>query len=46
MYLRVWDELFNLIGEINIFPNETNNKYFKTNLVPWTFKVNEKKVTF
>ena len=44
MYLRVWDELFNLIGEINIFPNETNNKYFKTNLVPWTFKVNEKKI--
>ena len=44
MYMRVWDERFELIGEINIFPNETNNRYLKTNLVPWGFKVNEKKI--
>ena len=44
MYMRVWNEKCELIGEINIFPNETNNKYVKTNLVPWNFKVNEKKI--
>ena len=44
MYMRVWDEKFDLIGEINIFPNETNNKSLKTNIVPWRFKVNEKKI--
>ena len=31
MYMRVWDERFELIGEINIFPNETNNRYLKNN---------------
>ena len=44
MYMRVWDTKFDLIGEIFIFPNETNNKYIKQHTVPWTFKVNEKKI--
>ena len=44
MYMRVWNEKFELIGEINIFPNETNNKFIKPHTVPWGFKVNEKKI--
>ena len=44
MYMRVWDKKFELIGEINIFPNETNNKFTKQHLVPWGFKVNEKRI--
>ena len=44
LYMRIWDENFDLIGEINIFPNEINNKYLKKNLVPWSFKINEKKI--
>lgn len=41
--MRVWNEKFELIGEINIFPNETNNKFIKPYTVLWGFKVNEKK---
>lgn len=46
-FLRVWNEKFELIGEINIFPDETNinaNKYIKRPKVEWGFKVNEKKL--
>ena len=44
-YLRIWDDSFTLIGEINIFQNESNNnRYLKANYVPWGFKVNEKKI--
>ena len=43
MHLRVWNEKLDLIGEINIFPNE-NHKFVKEKLCPWKFKVNEKAV--
>ena len=47
-YLKVWNEKFELIGEINVFPNEPNilNKYLnsKEKKVEWGFKVNEKKI--
>ena len=46
-FLRVWNEKFELIGEINIFADETNinaNKFIKREKVEWGFKVNEKKL--
>ena len=46
-FLRVWNEKFELIGEINIFPDEVNinaNKFIKRPKVEWGFKVNEKKL--
>ena len=46
-FLRVWNEKFELIGEINIFPDEVNinaNKFMKRPKVEWGFKVNEKKL--
>ena len=44
MYMRVWDEKFELVGEINIFPSEINDKSLKKALVPWNFKINEEKI--
>ena len=46
--LHIWDEHFEIIGEINLFPDEINNtnilnKNQKEN-VEWKFKVNEKKL--
>ena len=43
LHLRVWNEKFELIGEINIFFNE-NHKFVKPKLSPWKFKVNEKAI--
>ena len=45
-YLRIWDEKFDLIGEINIIHEENNiNKYIKDKReVEWKFQINEKKL--
>ena len=47
-YLKVWNEKFELIGEINIFLNEPNSlnryNYLKDTNVEWGFKVNETKL--
>ena len=46
-YLRIWNDKFELIGEINVLPDESNintNKYLKEKKVEWGFKVNEKKL--
>ena len=46
-YMRIWNEQFELIGEINIIPDDslTINKHLKEEKkVPWNFKVNEKKL--
>ena len=43
MFLRVWNEKLELIGEIDIFKNE-NHKFKKQELYPWEFKVNEKAI--
>ena len=46
-FLRIWNEKFELIGEINLFPDEVNinvNKSLKEKKVEWGFKVNEKKL--
>ena len=47
-YLKIWNEKFELIGEIDIFLNESNslNKYnfLKDTNVEWGFKVNETKL--
>ena len=40
LYLRVWNEKLELIGELNIFFNE-NHKFLKPKLCPWNFRVNE-----
>ena len=45
-YLHIWDENFELIGEINIFADELNSnldKNIKEKRI-WNFKVNEKKL--
>ena len=43
-FLRIWNENFDLIGELNVLPDETNiNRNIKEN-VEWKFKVNEKKL--
>ena len=44
--LRIWDEKFELIGEINTIPDEANiNKYIKEEKkVDWKFQINEKKL--
>ena len=45
-YLHIWDEKFELIGKIYLFPDETNvniNKNIKEKRI-WNFKVNEKKL--
>ena len=44
MYMRIWDEKFELVGKINIFPNEIKDKSLKKALVPWNFKINEEKI--
>ena len=44
MYMRIWDEKFELVGEINIFPSEIKRKSLKKALVPWNFKINEEKI--
>ena len=46
-YLRIWDDKFELIGEINVLPDESGNnmnRYLKERKVEWGFKVNEKKL--
>ena len=46
-YMRIWNERFELIGEINIFQDESNlniNKNIRETKVEWGFKVNEKKL--
>ena len=43
MFMRVWNEKFQLIGEINVFPNEINSKLTKKDLIPWNFKINEER---
>ena len=45
-FLRIWDEKFELIGEINTIPDETNiNKFIKEEKkVDWKFQINEKKL--
>ena len=43
-YLRIWDEKFELIGEINVIPDENLTKCIKEKKVDWKFKVNEKKL--
>ena len=45
--LHIWNENFELIGEINIFPDEINlnaNKNISEKKIEWGFKVNEKKL--
>ena len=44
MYMRIWDEKFELVGEINIFPSEIKDKSLKKAFVPWNFKINEEKI--
>ena len=44
-FLRIWNEKFELIGEINIIPDENNlNKYIKEKKNDWKFQINEKKL--
>ena len=46
-FLRIWDDKFELIGEINVLPDESGNnmnRYLKERKVEWGFKVNEKKL--
>ena len=46
-YLKIWNEKFEVIGEINVIPEENNlNKIVapKTEKVEWGFKINEKKL--
>ncbi len=43
-YLRIWNEKFELIGEINVIPDENVTKFIKEKKVEWKFKVNEKKL--
>ena len=44
-YLRIWNEKFELIGEIDVIPDENNlNKYIKEKKVDWGFHINEKKL--
>ena len=43
MFLRIWDEKLEIIGEIDVFQNE-KHKFFKKELYPWKFKVNEKAI--
>jgi hypothetical protein len=46
--LHIWDEHFEIIGEINLFPDEINNTNIlnknQKEKVEWKFKVNEKKL--
>ena len=45
-FLRIWDDKFELIGEINVIPDENNlNKYIKEKKeIDWGFHINEKKL--
>jgi WD40 repeat protein len=43
MHMRIWDEKFELMGEIDIFPSEIKDKSLKA-LVPWNFKINEERI--
>ena len=43
-YLRIWNEKFELIGEINILPKQNILNNLKEKKVEWGFKVNEKKL--
>ena len=45
--MHIWDEKFELIGEINLFADELNNtlnRNLREKKVEWKFKVNEKKL--
>ena len=43
-FLRIWNENFNLIGELNVLPDEMNINRNIKETVEWKFKVNEKKL--